>query len=93
MVTAIQADPEVALGKLPSKEFFMFILLRANQTKRHYKLYLYIMIKLLRIFHFCILVAKSYKHLKKSNAACFYTPIVLKQLIVVQMWKQHEEGN
>ena len=25
------------------------------------------------------------KHLKKSNAACFYTPIVLKLLIVVQM--------
>ena len=33
------------------------------------------------------------KHLKKSNAACFYTPIVLKLLIVVQMWKQYEEGN
>ena len=30
---------------------------------------------------------------KKSNAACFYTPIVLKLLIVVQMWKQHEEVN
>ena len=26
-----------------------------------------------------------YKHLKKSNAACFYTPIVLKLLIIVQM--------
>ena len=25
------------------------------------------------------------KHLKKSNAACFYTPIVLKLLIVAQM--------
>ena len=25
------------------------------------------------------------KHLKKSNAACFYTPIVLKLLIIVQM--------
>ena len=24
MVTAIQADPEVAFRKLPSKEFFMF---------------------------------------------------------------------
>ena len=34
-----------------------------------------------------------YKHLKKSNAACFYTPIVLKLSIIVQMWKQHEEGN
>ena len=34
----------------------------------------------------------AYKHLKKSNAACFYTPIVLKLLIVVQMWKQHEEA-
>ena len=33
------------------------------------------------------------KHLKKSNAACFYTPIVLKLLIIVQMWKQHEKGN
>ena len=33
------------------------------------------------------------KHLKKSNAACFYTPAVLKLLIIVQMWKQHEEGN
>ena len=33
------------------------------------------------------------KHLKKSNAACFYTPVVLKLLIIVQMWKQHEEGN
>ena len=33
------------------------------------------------------------KHLKKSNAACFYTPMVLKLLIIVQMWKQHEEGN
>ena len=40
-------------------------------------------------------VGKSlcYKHLKKSNAACFYTSIVLKLLIIVQMWKQHEEGN
>ena len=28
-----------------------------------------------------------HKHLKKSNAACFYTLIVLKLLIVVQMWK------
>ena len=28
---------------------------------------------------------KSTKHLKKSNAACFYTPIVLKLLIIVQM--------
>ena len=26
-----------------------------------------------------------YKHLKKSNAACFYTPVVLKLLITVQM--------
>ena len=26
------------------------------------------------------------KHLKKSNAACFYTPTVLKLLIIVQMW-------
>ena len=26
------------------------------------------------------------KHLKKSNAACFCTPIVLKLLIIVQMW-------
>ena len=25
------------------------------------------------------------KHLKKSNAACFYTPIVLKLLSIVQM--------
>ena len=25
------------------------------------------------------------KHLKKSDAACFYTPIALKLLIVVQM--------
>ena len=33
------------------------------------------------------------KHLKKSNAACFYTPIVLNLLIIVQMWKQREEGN
>ena len=32
----------------------------------------------------------SYKHLKKGNAACFYTPIVLKLVIVIQMWKQHE---
>ena len=33
------------------------------------------------------------KHLKKSNAACFYTPVVLKLLIIVQIWKQHEEWN
>ena len=33
------------------------------------------------------------KHLKKSNAACFYTPVVLKLLIIVQIWKQYEEGN
>ena len=26
------------------------------------------------------------KHLKKSNAACFYMPIVLKLLIIVHMW-------
>ena len=30
MVTAIQADPEVAFRKSPSKEFFMFYLLQAN---------------------------------------------------------------
>ena len=36
---------------------------------------------------------QQYKHLKKSNAACFYAPIVLKLLIIVQMWKEHEEGN
>ena len=29
---------------------------------------------------------KNNKHLKKSNAACFYTPIVLKLLVIVQMW-------
>ena len=30
---------------------------------------------------------------KKQNktAACFYTPVVLKLLIIVHMWKQHEE--
>ena len=28
---------------------------------------------------------KISKHLKKSNAACVYTPIVLKLLIIVQM--------
>ena len=33
------------------------------------------------------------KHLKKSNAACFHTPMVLKLLIIVQFWKQHEDGN
>ena len=33
------------------------------------------------------------KHLKKSNAACFYTSIVLKLLIIVQMRKQHVEEN
>ena len=26
------------------------------------------------------------KHLKNSNAACFHTPIVLKLLIIIQMW-------
>ena len=26
-----------------------------------------------------------YKHLQKNNAACFYTPIVLKLLFIVQM--------
>ena len=45
MVTAIQADPEIT----EAKNFSCFILLRANQSKRHYKLYLSIMIKLLRI--------------------------------------------
>ena len=29
----------------------------------------------------------------KKNAACFYTPVVLKLLIIVHMWKQHEEEN
>ena len=28
----------------------------------------------------------GYKHLKNSNAACFYTPVVLKLLIIIQMW-------
>ena len=53
------------------------------------------MLKRRYISHFqAILVhQKCSKHLKKSNAACFYTPIVLKLLIVDQMWKQHEEGN
>ena len=30
---------------------------------------------------------------KKSNAACIYTPTILKLLIIVQMWKQLGEGN
>ena len=33
------------------------------------------------------------KHLKKSNAACFYTPLLFKLLTIVQMWNNHEEGN
>ena len=44
----------------------------------------------------CVINDKTlfyYKHLKKSNAACFYTPILSKLSIIVQMWKQHEEGN
>ena len=45
---------------------------------------------LIRLLKIHVLI---YKHLKKSNAACFYMPIVLKLLIVVQMWKHHEEGN
>ena len=32
-----------------------------------------------------VIMQMETKHLKKSNAACFYTPIVLKLLIVVQM--------
>ena len=31
-------------------------------------------------------VANNTKHLKKSNAACFYKPVVLKLSIIVQMW-------
>ena len=31
-------------------------------------------------------ISETNKHLKKSNAACFYTPIVLKLSIIVQMW-------
>ena len=50
MVTAIQTDLEVAFRKLPSKEFFMFYFITSkSETKRHYKLYLSVMIKLLRI--------------------------------------------
>ena len=33
------------------------------------------------------------KHLKKSNAACVYTPILLKLLILIQMCKKQKEGN
>ena len=29
----------------------------------------------------------------KSNAACFYTPILLKQLIIIQMSKNQKEEN
>ena len=55
MVTAIQADPEVAFGKLPSIEFFMFILLpydQANQAKRHYKLSIMIELSRILFLHF-----------------------------------------
>ena len=30
---------------------------------------------------------------QKCNAACFYTPIILKLLIIVQMCKKHKRGN
>ena len=33
-----------------------------------------------------ILTMYIHKHLKNSNAACFYTLIVLKLLIIIQMW-------
>ena len=40
-----------------------------------------------------IVTREKTKHLKKSNTACFYPPIILKLLIIVQMWKQHDEEN
>ena len=36
---------------------------------------------------------RIHKHLKKSNAACFYMQILLKLLIIIQMCKKHKEGN
>ena len=38
-----------------------------------------------KVYTNLIVVAFPNKHLKKSNAACFYTPVVLKLLIIVQM--------
>ena len=46
---AIYADPEVAFQKLPNIEFSYFILLRANQAKRYYKLYISTMLQHLRV--------------------------------------------
>ena len=39
------------------------------------------------MFEYCVYATSIFttKHLKKSNAACFYTPVVLKLLIIVQM--------
>ena len=61
MVTAIQADPEVAFLKLPNKEFFMFYFIASKSDKMYYKLYLSIMNKLLRILflHFCCKIIYS----------------------------------
>ena len=57
MVTAIQADPEVAFRKLPSKEFLMFYFIASKSDLNIlYYMYLSIMIKLLRILflHFLL---------------------------------------
>ena len=53
--------------------------------KRHQQLDEILIIFTRTIQEISEVVCKKTKHLKKSNAACFYTPIVLKLLIVVQM--------
>ena len=43
-----------------------------------------------KLFQF---VHRSNKCLKKSNAACFYTPILFKLLIIIHMFKNQKEKN
>ena len=72
MVTEIQADPEVAFRKLQSKELFMFYLfiylfLRANYAKRHYKLYFSHQDYTFKTIMFVFWVAKLYTVYKIMN--------------------------
>ena len=84
-----QEDRDLVFGQV----FAYLAIIQSGRLQRVSKLLSFFVSPELSSVRDYVITHSVHKHLKKSNAACFYTPVVLKLLIIVQMWKQHEEGN
>ena len=73
MVTEIEACPHIVFRKLPNTDFFLrFILLRPNQAKMYYIVYISSMIKHLRV----IFLYFGLKNCNKLSEYEFYSWVV-----------------